>query len=105
MDHALRPDGDRRLAGVAHPQDRPGRRLGLLFFAIQLLLNALWPPVFFSFHQILPALAIILCLWVAILFAALYFWRVERFAAGLMIPYLLWITFATALNIAICRLN
>jgi benzodiazapine receptor len=81
------------------------RRFGLAFFAVQLLLNALWPPVFFSFHQILPALAIILCLWVAILFTALHFWRVERFAAGLMIPYLLWITFATALNIGIYRLN
>jgi translocator protein len=81
------------------------RRMGLIFFAIQLFLNALWPPVFFSLHQILSALGVILCLWVAILFTTLHFWRVERFAAGLMIPYLLWITFATALNGEIYLLN
>ena len=81
------------------------RRSSLVLFAVQLSLNALWSPVFFHFHQILPALGVILCLWVAILLTTLRFWKVERFAAGLMIPYLLWITFATALNIGIYRLN
>jgi translocator protein len=81
------------------------RQSGLVFFAVQLFLNALWTPVFFYFHQILLALIVILCLWVAILLATLRFWKAERFAAGLMIPYLLWITFACALNFEIYRLN
>jgi tryptophan-rich sensory protein len=81
------------------------RQSGLVFFAVQLFLNALWTPVFFYLHQILLALIVILCLWVAILFTTLRFWRTERFAAGLMIPYLLWVTFASALNFEIYRLN
>jgi translocator protein len=85
--------------------DSAHRRSGLTFFALQLLLNALWVSTFFYFHQILLGLALAVSLWVAILFTALRFWRVERFAAGLMIPYLLWISFATALNFAILRLN
>ena len=60
------------------------RPSGLVFFAVQLFLNALWA---------------------AILVTTLRFWKAERFAAGLMIPYLLWITFACALNFEIRRLN
>jgi tryptophan-rich sensory protein len=81
------------------------RQSGLVFFAVQLFLNAVWTPVFFYLHQILPALIVILCLWAAILVTTLRFWKAERFAAGLMIPYLLWITFAFALNFEIYRLN
>jgi benzodiazapine receptor len=81
------------------------RRSGLVFFTIQLLLNAFWTPVFFSLHQLLPALIVILCLWIAILLTALRFWKVDRFAGGLMIPYLLWVSFASVLNYEIFRLN
>jgi benzodiazapine receptor len=90
------------------PKTGPGsgdRRFGLVFFAIQLALNALWTPVFFSLHQLLLALLLILCLWIAILLTTLRFWKADRFAAGLMIPYLLWVAFATALNYQIYRLN
>ncbi len=81
------------------------RRSGLTFFAIQLILNALWTPVFFYLHRTLPALILILALWIVILLTARRFWKVDRFAAGLMIPYLLWIAFASALNYEIYRLN
>jgi translocator protein len=77
----------------------------LTLFAIQLILNALWTPVFFHLHLLRGALIIIVCLWLAILLTMLRFWRVDRFAAALMLPYLAWVTFATALNFAICRLN
>ncbi|NYF91869.1 TspO/MBR family protein [Tunturiibacter empetritectus] len=81
------------------------RRSGLILFALQLLLNFLWTPVFFRFHQLLPALVVILCLWGLILLTALRFWKVDRLAGGLMLPYLVWVTFATALNYEIYRLN
>ena len=82
-----------------------GRRSGLALFAVQLLLNALWTPVFFHFHQLLPALVIIACLDIAILLTTLRFWKVDRVAALLMLPYLAWVSFATALNYQIYRLN
>jgi translocator protein len=88
---------DGRSAGCRHS--------GLLYFAGQLILNALWAPVFFYFHRILPALVIILGLWVVLLFTTLRFRRVDRLAGALMFPYLAWVAFASTLNYAIFRLN
>lgn len=81
------------------------RRHGLILFAVQLVLNGLWTPVFFHFHQVLGALITILCLWVAILLTIFRFAKVDRWATGLMVPYLLWVSFATILNFEIYRLN
>jgi benzodiazapine receptor len=85
--------------------DSRNRLSGLVLFGIQLLLNALWTPLFFQLHQVLPALIVIVCLGVAIFLTTLQFWKIDRLAAGLMIPYLLWVSFATALNFEIYRLN
>jgi translocator protein len=85
--------------------DSRHRLVGLVLFGVQLLLNALWTPLFFHLHQVLPALILIVCLAVAILLTILRFWKIDRSAAILMIPYLLWVTFATALNLEIYRLN
>jgi translocator protein len=81
------------------------RIAGLNLFSVQLLLNAVWTPIFFHYHQLLTALVVILCLVVAITLTTLRFWKVDRLAASLMIPYLAWVTFATALNYQIYRLN
>ncbi|WP_260735855.1 TspO/MBR family protein [Tunturiibacter lichenicola] len=81
------------------------RLSGLNFFSLQLLLNAVWTPVFFHYHWLLAALVVILCLWVAILFTTIQFWKMERFAAVLLLPYLAWVGFAAALNYQIYRLN
>jgi translocator protein len=81
------------------------RLSGLNLFSIQLLLNAVWTPVFFHYHQLLAALIVILCLTVAILLTTARFWKVDRFAAALLLPYLAWVGFATALNYQIYRLN
>ncbi len=88
-----------------HSPDAESRRTGLILFAVQLSLNAVWTLVFFQFHQVLLAFVIVLCLWTAIFFITLNFWNVERFAAGLMISYLLWMTYVTVLNFEIYRLN
>ena len=77
--------------------------LGL--FAVQLLLNALWTPLFFGLQRPGLAFAEILVLWVMIAAAAWRFFKISRIAGWLMVPYLLWVAFAGALNFSIWRLN
>lgn len=80
-----------------------GRALGL--FVLQWALNALWTPLFFGLHRPGLALIDIVALWVAILATLIAFWRVRRVAGILLLPYLAWVTFATALNFTIWRMN
>jgi tryptophan-rich sensory protein len=77
----------------------------LTLFVIQLVLNALWTPLFFGLH--LPALAFfeMLLLWVTLLATIGSFWKVHRWAAILLIPYITWVSFAAFLNFTIWRLN
>lgn len=80
-------------------------RAALIAFAVQLVLNALWTPVFFGAHALGIALVVIVVLWLAITLTIVLFWRVHRLAAALLLPYLAWVSFATALNAALWRLN
>jgi translocator protein len=80
-------------------------RSALVAFGVQLLLNALWTPAFFGAHALGAALIVILALWLAILATIVRFARVSRWAAALLIPYLAWVSFATALNAELLRLN
>jgi translocator protein len=82
-----------------------GARLALLMFFIQLTLNAVWSVVFFGLRNPGAAFAEIVVLWVAIVVTALLFWKVTPAAGWLFLPYLVWVSFATALNFAIWRLN
>lgn len=75
------------------------------WFYLQLLLNAIWSWIFFGRQMISTALADIFLLWIAILFTILLFWNRNRSAGLLLIPYLLWISYASALNLAIWQLN
>lgn len=86
-------------------RDTPGRRTALGLFLVQLALNAAWTPVFFGAHQILGGLAVIVALWLAIAATGVSFGRVDRLAGVLFVPYLAWVTLATALNLTIWRLN
>jgi translocator protein len=81
------------------------QRLPLSLFLVQLLLNALWSPLFFGLHSAALGLADILLLWMALLGTVLAFWKARRAAALLLVPYLAWVTFASALNLALWRLN
>lgn len=80
-------------------------RVPLSWHLVQLGLNGVWSWLFFGIRR--PGLAAveIVVLWVAILATILTFARRSRLAGALLIPYLLWVTFAAALNIAIWRLN
>jgi len=82
-----------------------GQRVALSLFLIQLLFNALWSPLFFGLRH--PALAFvdILLLWLALLGTVITFWKALPLAGALLVPYLAWVTFASALNFALWRLN
>ena len=74
-------------------------------YAIQLILNLGWSAIFFSLHQIGAALAEIVVLWLAILLTLILFWRADRLAGVLMLPYLAWTGFAAVLTHAFWQLN
>lgn len=84
---------------------RPGVRAALAVFAAQLALNALWSFLFFGLQDPEAALIGIALLWLAIVATIALFWRVSRVAGALLVPYLLWVSFAAYLNYAFWRLN
>lgn len=79
--------------------------LALVFWVVQLLLNAAWSWIFFELHLTGPALVEIIVLWVAILLVVVFGARVYPLAAGMFVPYLVWVGFAAWLNLGIWRLN
>jgi len=81
------------------------RRISLWLWAAQMMLNALWSPLFFGLHQPLAALVDILLLNCVLAASFGWFRQVSPLAAWLFVPYALWIVFATALNAAIVMLN
>jgi benzodiazapine receptor len=82
-----------------------GVKSALLIFLVQLVLNALWSVVFFGLQSPLWGMVVILALWVAILLTIIKFFKLSTAAGSLMLPYILWVSFASALNIAIFVLN
>lgn len=74
-------------------------------FDLQLVLNATWTFVFFGKRSVFGGVVVIGALWIAIIATIIAFARVSRKAALLLVPYLLWVSFATYLNVAIWRLN
>ena len=77
----------------------------LFIFAIQLALNALWSVVFFGLESPLYGVIVIVALWIAILLTMLKFFKISAVAFWLLLPYLLWVTFAAVLNISVWILN
>ncbi|MBF6136708.1 tryptophan-rich sensory protein [Nocardia otitidiscaviarum] len=80
-------------------------RVALGVFVVQLILNALWTPLFFAAEWRGVAFAEILVLLAAIVATIVLFARHQRWAAGVLVPYLLWTVFAAALNLAVWQLN
>jgi len=81
------------------------QRRPLVLFLGQLSLNAAWSPLFFGLQEPGIAFAEIVILWLAIVGTIIAFYRVNRTAAGLLLPYLAWVTFAAVLNFTLWRLN
>lgn len=84
-----------------HPQKK---QLLTLYFA-QLFLNALWSPSFFGMESPILGLVVIIPMWILILVCIIQFRKASKLASGLMVPYLLWVSFATVLNFSIWWLN
>lgn len=80
-------------------------RLPLTVYLVQLAFNALWTWLFFAWQRGALAFAEILVLWVLIIATLAMFWRIRRLAGALLVPYLLWVTFATALTWAVWKRN
>ena len=80
-------------------------RQALTLFLLQLAFNAVWSWLFFAWHLGVLSLADILVLWILIVATLVSFWRVRPLAGALLIPYLLWVSFAAALNYSLWQLN
>ncbi|WP_395683525.1 TspO/MBR family protein [Dokdonella sp.] len=80
-------------------------RVALVLFLVQLALNALWSWLFFGWHLGGAAFADIVLLWALIVATMVSFWRVKPLAGALLVPYLLWVSFASALNWSVWQLN
>jgi translocator protein len=81
------------------------QRKALSLFLLQLFFNALWSPLFFGLH--LPGLAFLdlLLLWLVLLGTVVAFWKARPLTGAMLLPYLGWVSFAGALNLALWRLN
>ena len=80
-------------------------RQALTLFLIQLAINSLWSWLFFVWYLGVLAFADIIVLWILIAATIVSFWRVRPLAGALLIPYLLWLSFAAVLNYSLWRLN
>ena len=81
------------------------KRSAIIFFALQLFMNFIWSPIFFSMQQYLLGFVVLVILWIFIIAMIISFKRISPIAAYLQIPYLLWVTFAGYLNLGIYILN
>jgi len=80
-------------------------KTAIYVFSAQLLLNFLWTFLFFGLKSTLLAFAEIIVLWVMILVTILRFYRISKGAAYLLIPYIIWVSFASYLNLATFLVN
>jgi benzodiazapine receptor len=81
------------------------RSLALKVFFLQLTLNFSWSFLFFTFHWLGISFIEIIAIWSCIILMVVSFWRCNKAAALIQIPYLLWVSFASVLNGSICFLN
>lgn len=79
--------------------------MAIFLFVLQLAINLSWSPIFFGQHQVTTALYIIIILWFLVVATIYIFAKIRSLAAWLLVPYLLWVSFATALNYQIDVLN
>lgn len=93
------------LAMICAARGARGRALAVTVFAVQFALNLAWSPVFFGAHQMTSALIVIGVLDLAVVLTIALFSRIRPVAALLLVPYLVWICFATYLNYAFLQAN
>ena len=84
---------------------RPEVKLAIYVFAAQFVVNILWSAAFFGLRSPFTGLMVIVLLWILILLTMVKFWQVSKVAALLLVPYIIWVSFAAYLNYIILRLN
>jgi tryptophan-rich sensory protein len=90
---------------IARERYHRGRNVALAAYAVQLLLNAAWGPLFFGARNIGAGLFVIVALWLAVAWTVREFAAVRPAAAWMLVPYWVWVSVAGALNLAIWKLN
>lgn len=83
----------------------PDNGIAMACWALQIAFNGLWTPVFFGLRKIRLGMVVVGMLWLTVLGATVALWQVDWIAGALFLPYLLWVTIASALNAAVWRLN
>ena len=86
-------------------EKKPGYRNALIFWGVQLVLNAMWTPLFFGQQAILYGMVVIDILWFFLLHTMVLFYRYSKWASFLMFFYFLWISYAGILNFLIWEMN
>lgn len=92
-----------RVAGLAGSVAEVGPALA--FWALQIALNTLWTPVFFGLRRMGAGLVILILLWLSVAATLVSFWRIDLIAGLLILPYIIWVSVAGALNFSVWRLN
>lgn len=83
----------------------PGSEYAMAFWAMQIAFNTLWTPIFFGLRKMRAAVIVMLFLWIAVAGLIWAAWPLDRLSALLMVPYLIWVTTAGALNASVLRRN
>ena len=82
-----------------------GNAYAMAFWALQIAFNTLWTPVFFGLRNLKASLPVMACLWLAVAGATVTHFQLDFWAGMAFVPYLVWVTVAGALNLAMLRLN
>ncbi|WP_422062067.1 TspO/MBR family protein [Sphingopyxis sp.] len=93
------------LAMVLHARGAKGRGFALLLFFVQLIANFAWSPLFFGMHQVTTALYLIIFILMVTIATAFAFAPIRKAAAWLLVPYMVWLSFAAILNFQIDQFN
>lgn len=92
-------------AAILFTSDSAQKDDALFFYAISLVLNFSWSIFFFNMQSFIISFIILVALWLSILITIIKYYKINKTAAWLQLPYLLWVTFAGYLNLAIAILN
>lgn len=92
-------------AMILNARRAKGRGAAIALFLVQLVMNLAWSPLFFAAHQVTAALGLIVALGLLNLVVVALFWRIRPVAGLLLVPYILWLGFASTLNYQIRALN
>ncbi len=92
-------------AAASRVAGQPGSAMAMGFFALQIALNTLWTPVFFGLRRMAAGMIVLVALWLAVAAMIVTFWQIDWIAGTLLLPYILWVTIAGALNWSVWRRN